>query len=162
MLNERVSQTLYKTKFLIEVGLNSTPMIQIRELIKDERNWTVSQSQILPEVHRPPLVSSHIQEDVPYGKAAGYSLWLHMIALLKKQTTNLFTTDITTDFSVNDHFFCIVQYNSLIQNTALGYFFEVPSQFTLQLCCRSVHVSLTFPLFTSAKTASFMLLYGMC
>lgn len=52
---------------------------------------------------------------------------------------------ITTDFSVNDHFFCIVQCDSLTQNAALENSFNVPSQFTWQLCCCSVHVSLTLP-----------------
>lgn len=52
---------------------------------------------------------------------------------------------ITTDFSVNDHIFCIVQCDSLTQNAALENSFDVPSQFTLQPCCCSVHVSLTLP-----------------
>lgn len=161
MLNGSVPQTLYKTKLLREAGLNSTPMIQIRQLIKDERSWTISQSQILSVVHRSPLVTSHIQEDVPHGKTAGYSLWPHVISLLLKET-KLFKMAITTDFSVNDDFFCVVQCDPLTQNAALQYFFHVPFQFILQPCCCSVHVSLTLSLFTSAKTASSTLLYGMC
>lgn len=158
MLNGSVPQTLYKTKLLREAGLNSTPMIQIRQLIKDERSWTISQSQILSVVHRSPLVTSHIQEDVPHGKTAGRSLWPHVISLLLKETTKLFKMAITTDFSVNDDFFCVVQCDSLTQNAALQYFFYVPFQFILQPCCCSVHVSLTL----SLLTASSMLLYGMC